>query len=221
MAHRKIEQELERMSLLREAPRNEAMAALGKALKDRVNLIVAKAAKLTAELELRELTGALVQAFERLFEDAVKADSQCWGKNALAAALRDLGHGESAPFLRGARHVQIEPAYQKPVDTAVSLRGICLLALLPCADLRRGDLMCVLVDALTDEASPVRVDAARALEAMEGEEGALLLRLKARLGDEEAAVIGQVFDSFLKLERERGLQFVGEFLKGEAMVREE
>jgi hypothetical protein len=221
MAHRKIEQEIERLGLLRQAPRKEAIGALRKALGDRVNLIVAKAAKIVAELEVQELEPELLRTFDRLFEDPIERDPQCWGKNAIAKALRDLGYRESAQFLRGMRHVQIEPAYLKPVDTATTLRGICLLAILACTDLRREEMLRLLVDGFTDEASTVRVEAARGLEQMEGEESALLLRLKARLGDDEVPVVGQVFDSLLKLEQERGLRFVAEFLTSGQGVREE
>src|ERR1017187_7805796 len=92
MAHRKIELEIERLGLLRQAPPKEATAALRKALADRVNLMVAKAAKIIAELEITELEPELLRTFERLFEDPVESDPQCWGKNAIANALRDLGH---------------------------------------------------------------------------------------------------------------------------------
>jgi hypothetical protein len=221
MAHRKIELEIERLGLLRQAPPKEATAALRKALGDRVNLMVAKAAKIIAELEITELEPELLRTFERLFEDPAESDPQCWGKNAIANALRDLGYRESAPFLRGMRHVQMEPSFGKPVDTAPTLRGICLLALLACEDLRREETMRLLVDGFTDEAPTVRAEAARGLELMEGEESALLLRLKARLGDDEAPVVGQVFDSLLKLEEERGIRFVAEFLKSPREVREE
>ena len=221
MAHRKIELEIERLGLLRQAPPKEATAALRKALADRVNLMVAKAAKIIAELEITELEPELLRTFERLFEDPAESDPQCWGKNAIANALRDLGYRESAPFLRGMRHVQMEPSFGKPVDTAPTLRGICLLALLACEDLRREETMRLLVDGFTDEAPTVRAEAARGLELMEGEESALLLRLKARLGDDEAPVVGQVFDSLLKLEEERGIRFVAEFLKSPREVREE
>ncbi|HEV3198219.1 MAG TPA: HEAT repeat domain-containing protein [Bryobacteraceae bacterium] len=221
MAHRKIELEIERLGLLRQAPYKEATAALRKALGDRVNLMVAKAAKIIAELEIRELEPELLRAFDRLFEDPVANDPQCWGKNAIANALRDLGHRESAPFLRGMRHVQMEPSFGKPVDTAPTLRGICLLAVLACPDLRREDMMRHLVDGFTDETATVRAEAARGLELMEGDESALLLRLKARLGDDEAPVVGQVFDSLLKLEQDRGIRFVAGFLKSRREVREE
>ncbi len=220
MAHRKIEQELERLGLVRQAPREEAAAALRKALADRVNMVAAKAAKLTAELEIRELEPELLRAFDGLFVDPAARDPQCLGKNAIANALRDLGYRDSPPFLRGAKHVQMEASFGKPVDTATALRGICLLSLLGCADLRREDLMRLLVDGLTDEAPTVRAEAARGLEQMEGEGAELLLRLKARLGDEEPAVLGQVFDSLLRLEGERGIPFVAGFLKSRG-VREE
>src|SRR5438067_9944158 len=201
---RKIEQEIERLNELRQAPREAAAAGLRKALGDRVNLVAAKAAKLAAEMEMRELAPDLVRAFDRLFERAAERDPQCWGKNAIAKALVDLDYRESAPFVHGMRHVQMEASFGPPVDTATTLRGICLLALAPCPDLTRQEVMRYLVDGLTDEAHTVRVEAVRGLEVMEGE-SALLLRLKARLGDKEAAVMGQVFDSLLRLEGSRAI----------------
>jgi HEAT repeat protein len=48
-----------------------------------------------------------------------------------------------------------------------------------------------------------------------------VLRLKARLGDREPPVTGQVFDSLLRLERDAALPLVAEFLEGADDVREE
>ena len=92
MASHKIEEKLDRLSLLRGVDRSEAMAALRTALADRANVVVAKAAKIAGELELRDLTADLVHAFDCLFEKPIEADPQCWGKNAIAIALRDLGY---------------------------------------------------------------------------------------------------------------------------------
>ena len=217
---RKIEQEIERLNLLREAPREQAVAALRKALGDRVNLVAAKAAKMAGELDLRELTPDLLRAFDRFLDHAAERDPQCWGKNAIAQALVSLDHRDSAPFLRGVRHVQMEASWGPAVDTAATLRGICLLALGPCTDLTRPEVMRCLVDGLTDDAHTVRVEAVRGLEQMEGE-SALLLRLKARLGDKEAAVMGQVFDSLLRLEGHRAIPFVAGFLKSDPETRAE
>jgi hypothetical protein len=212
MPPRNIEAQLEQLSRLREASPAEAAAAVRKALADRVNLVVAKAANLAAELQLRDLAPDLVCAFERLLEDAVKRDPQCWGKNAVAKALTALDHRESPVFLRGARHVQMEPVWGGQEDTAATLRGICLLALVSCRDMRREQVLRHLVNGLTEASAPVRMDSARALAQMAGDECALLLRLKARAGDRDASVTGQVLECVLALERNAGLPFVSEFL---------
>jgi hypothetical protein len=210
--NRKVEEQIERLSLVRDLPPAEAAAALQKALGDRVNLVAAKAAKVAAGLQLRELVPELLHAFDRLFENGAARDPQCWGKNAIAKALVDLDCRESAPFVRGVRHVQMEAVWGGQEDTAPALRGTCLLALAACSDLTREQVFRHIVDALTDAAATVRIEAVRALEQMGGGEGALLLRLKAAAGDRETRVIGQAFDSLLNLERGEALDFVARFL---------
>src|ERR1035438_2565433 len=107
MAHRKVEEDIEALNRLREAPPADAVPPLRKALADRVNLIVAKAAKIAAERQLRDLVPDLLCAFDRLFEKPVARDPQCWGKNAISQALVAMEHRQVAPFLRGLRPVQI------------------------------------------------------------------------------------------------------------------
>ena len=221
MANRRIEQQLEKLSALRSAPRAEAAAAIRQSLADRVNLVVAKAAALAAELNLTEAVPDLRSAFDRLFEDAVKRDPQCWGKNAVAKALKELEHRESAPYLRGAVHIQMEPVWGGQEDTAGPLRGICLLALPACPDIERTQVLRHLVNALTEPAPPVRADAARAIAELQGDDCALLLRLKARAGDAEPAVTGQVLESLLAIERREGIPFVRGFLEAGDAVAEE
>jgi len=212
MPARNIEAQIEQLSRLRGGPPSEAVAPVRKALTDRVNLVVAKAATIAGELLIHEATPDLVRVFERLLEDPVKRDPQCWGKNAIAKALKELEHRESAVFLRGARHVQMEPVWGGQEDTAGTLRGICLLALVACADLKREEILRHLVNGLTEAGPTVRVDAARAIAQMGGEEAALLLRLKARMGDREASVTGQALEGLLAVERKEALGFVAEFL---------
>ena len=205
------------LSALRAAgPGDTAIAALRSGLRNRVNVVVAKSAALANEFQLKQLMPELLQAFERLFKGPVKSDPQCWGKNALARAIKDLGHAESALFVRGARHIQMEPVWGGQEDTAPTLRGTCLLALVQCADITRETILRHLVDALADRATPVRIDAVRTLRELEGMESALLLRLKAKAGDREPEVTGQVFDSLLALEREEAVPFVAEFLASES-----
>lgn len=212
MPSRRIEDAIDRVSALRDAPETEALPALRKALADRVNLIVAKAARIAADRRQHQLLPDLLTAFDRLFRDPLKSDPQCWGKNALAKALRDLDHRESAPFLRGMRHIQLEPVWGSHEDTAPTLRGICLLALVACTDLPRLDILHSLVDAVTEPQAVVRLEAVRALGEMGGDEAALLLRMKARLGDDEPQIIGLVFDALWKLEGPSALPFLARFL---------
>ena len=221
MANRRIEEQLDALSRLRGAAPAEAVPALRNALADRVNLVAAKAANIAADLPVPEVLPDLLRAFDRLFEDPVKRDPQCWGKNAIAQALKDLGHRESPAFLRGAVHIQMEPVWGGQEDTAGSLRGICLLALPACPDMPREQVLRHTVNALTEPAPTVRADAARALAEMQGDDCALLLRLKARSGDTEPAVTGQVLESLLALERRNALPFVRQFLAATDAVAEE
>ena len=213
MPVRKVEEELGRLGALRDAPESEAAAALAKALDHRVNVVVAKAAATCGERGLRGLIPNLLLAFSRLLEHAAQRDPQCWGKHAIARALVALDHRESAPYLRGSRHVQMEPVCGGQADTAANLRGTCVLALAACSDIPRADTLRAMVDALADPAGLVRAEAVRALTQMPGDEAALLLRLKARLGDKELQVAGQVFDGLLALEAESAVGFVAGFLK--------
>lgn len=213
MAVRNVEAELAKLNALADE------AVLGKALADRVNLIVAKAARIAAERQLHDLLPDLLRAFDRLFEKLVERDPQCWGKNAIAKALVDLEHRESAPFLRGARHIQMEPVWGGQADTASTLRGTCVLALVACDDLAPEKKQRCLVDALADEAVPVRIEAVRGLAQMDG---ALLLRFKAYVGDEDPSVLAQVFDALLQMERDEALRFIAQFLQSKKEeVREE
>jgi HEAT repeat protein len=216
MAKRDIEAAVRAVSDLRDVSPERAAAGLRAALADRVNLVCAKAARLAGEMQMRDSIPDLLGAFDRLFVKPVERDPQCWAKNAIAQALVDLDHREHAPFLMGARHVQMEAVWGGQEDTAQTLRGTCLLALVSCIDLPRAEIFRILVDAMADPAQVVRVEAIRAIGEMEGEEASLLLRLKARLDDREPGVIGQVFDSLLRLEPPRALELVKGYLESGA-----
>src|SRR5580658_5552733 len=138
MPKRDVEAVVRQIGQLRDVTHPEAVAGLRKALLDRVNLVAAKAARVAAELQLRELIPELLAAFDRLFVDPVERDTQCWAKNAIAKALTEMDYRESAPFLRGSRHIQMEGVWAGQQDTAQTLRGICLLALASCNDMPRA-----------------------------------------------------------------------------------
>src|SRR5690348_9655973 len=138
MPKRNIEDLIATLGRLKDAqPLDSTLSALRKALADRVNLVVAKAAQVAADMQLKPLIPDLVSTFDRLLAKGAESDPQCWGKNAIAKALTALDHDESAPFLQGCRYVQMEPVWGGKTDTAVTLRSLCTLALIHCADLPR------------------------------------------------------------------------------------
>jgi hypothetical protein len=214
MPVRDIERELESLSALRHTESSALRTgALRKALGDKVNVIVARAAKIAGELHERELIPDLCASFERLMRDPLKTDPKCWGKEAIAKALKDLEHTDSAIFRTGSKHVQYEPVWGGEEDTASTLRSTSVLALLACTDLTREDKLWSVVPLLTERSPSLRKDAAVALQDVGGREAALLLRIKARMGDNDSTVTGQVFESLLNVEGESAVPFVSEFLQ--------
>ncbi len=213
MRGNKLEQQIADLSALRTVgPTAESITALRKALIHKSNLMVAKAATIAMEFERGDLLPYLLAAWSRLFEKPAESDPQCWGKNALVRALKELRHDNAPTYLMGLYHIQMEPVWGSSEDTAPTLRGACALALTQCLDLPRIVIGRHLVNALGDPKEPVRLDVVRAIEGWGGEEASLLLRLKAKLGDKEPAVIGQALESLLRLDGSEALPFVASFL---------
>ena len=213
MSKQSFDKKLEAIEALRAEPGSPAtLDQIRKALRDRNNYLVSKAAALAADLSLCELIPDLLAAFDRFFIDPVKSDPQCWAKNALAKALKRLGHRDARAYLRGIVHIQLEPVWGGRADSAATLRGTCALALVDC-QLDDLEILSHLTDRLADSEKPVRIDTATAISQLGRPEGALLLRLKALLGDREPEVMGQCFSSLLNLTPRDSVPFIGRFLK--------
>ena len=212
MGKEAYERKLREVEALRTAPDPEALKQLGRALKDRNNYLLAKAAAIVGERRLQDLIPDLLAAFDRMMQDPAKTDPKCWAKTAIAKALQDLEHDEPSAFLRGIVHVQQEAAYLRPEDTAVTLRGTCAMALIGCR-LDNFEVLKQLTGLLADTETPARIDAARAIAQLGAREGALLLRLKAQLGDTEPEVIGHCLAALLSLAPVDSLPFVARFLR--------
>jgi HEAT repeat protein len=219
---KKLEEQLEALEQLRQAGASpEATEALRKALRHRSNYYAAKAARVAGEFIQTALIPDLLTAFERFFTDPVKSDPQCWAKNAIVQALADLGHGESATYLRGLHHVQMEPGYLGASDSGAALRARCALALVQCRDLSDTQLLSHLLELLVDEDKTVRVEAARAIGRIDRAEAALLLRLRALVSDPEPEVLGACLSALLAIEEAQGIAFVAKFLdRGEEAAGE-
>ena len=206
-----FERKLEALASLRVAASAEAAVdPLRRALKDRSNYLVSKAAALAGELRLKALTPDLLHAFDRFMVDAAKTDPQCWAKDAIVKTLKDLNHDDPAVFLRGIEHVQMEAVWGSSVDTALTLRGACALALVACS-LDRQTILTRLIDRLADK-TPVRIDAIRALGQCPGPDTVLILRVKALLPDPAFEVTGQCFDALLQTSPADSVPFVARFL---------
>jgi HEAT repeat protein len=189
----------------------EGRAQLVKALASKSNLVAAKAARITGDAQWVELADDLVKAFDRFITRGSIPDKGCVALIAIARALYGLDYDDAELFLKGMRHVQMEPVWGGSVDTAVELRAVCAMGL---ASTRYSDTLRELVDLLADSEWQARAGAARAIGsiAANGSEAAsLLLRLKALTGDREPDVIADCFSGLLGASGQNAVRFVTSF----------
>jgi HEAT repeat protein len=209
---RRFEEQLVALDQLRRQPPQALIEPLRKALTHRNNYIVAKAADLVREFCLAELIPELLAAFERFFTNPIKTDPQCWAKNALSRALAALEFQDAAIFLRGMRHIQLEPVWGGRSDTAATLRATCALALVQCRSLSETDLLTYLIELFSDKDKSVRVEAVRAVEQVGSPYAALLLRLRAVLAGDEPEVLGACYNGILRIDGTPAIPWISCFL---------
>ncbi len=209
---RSFDEQLAALERLRQIPPEETVAPLRKALQHRNNFVVAKAADLVRGLRLPQLIPDLIAAFDRFLVDSVKTDPQCWAKNAISRTLADFEYQEPDVFLRGIRHLQLEPGWGGSSDTAGTLRATCALALVQCRSLPDVELFRHLIDLMQDKEKFVRAEAVHAIELVGSPSSALLLRLKATLGSDEPEVLGACYSGILRLDGVPAIPWVSRFL---------
>lgn len=209
---RSFEDQVAAVDALRQQPEEARVEPLRKALAHRNNFIVAKAADLVREFRIVQLLPEILNAFGRFFDNPGKTDPQCWAKNALSRALATLDYQEAEVFLRGMRHIQMEPVWGGQADTAGTLRATCALALVQCRSLTDVDLLAHLIELLGDKEKTVRAEAARAIEQVGSPSASLLLRLKAIVGSDEPEVLGACYGGILRIEGVSAIPWIGRFL---------
>jgi HEAT repeat protein len=209
---RAFEAQIAALDALREAPQESRTEPLRKALIQRNNFIVAKAADLAREFSLQDLTPDLLKAFDRFFENPEKSDPQCWAKNAISRTLAAFEVQDPEIFLRGMRHIQLEAVWGGRSDTAGTLRATCALALVQCRRLTNDELLAHLIDLFADTEKTVRAEVARAIEQAGSPSASLLLRLRATLAHDEPEVLGACYSGILRLEGVSAIAWVGRFL---------
>jgi HEAT repeat protein len=211
---RAFEAQIAAIEALREAPQESRLEPLRKALTQRNNFIVAKAADLAREFNLHDLTPDLLKAFDHFFENPEKSDPQCWAKNAIGRTLAAFEIQEPEVFLRGMRHIQLEAVWGGRSDTAGTLRATCALALVQCRRLTNDELLAHLIDLFADKEKTVRAELARAIEQVGSPSASLLLRLKATLAHDEPEVLGVCYSGILHLEGISAIPWISRFLIG-------
>lgn len=205
-----IERALNRLSELRHAEPSEPVTAeLRDFLRNRQNLVVAKAAVVVRELSLVALTPDLVAAFGKFMADAPRLDKRCAALTEIASALYELDYVEPEPYLAGIKHVQLEGSYGPPVDEAAKLRAVSAQGLLRT---RHADRLSEVVQLLVDREPAARIGAVRALGGNGGEVGVLLLRFKVLTGDTEPAVMAQCFSALLAASADKSVKFVANYI---------
>ena len=214
---RKFEEQLAALDALREQSSEMRVTALRKALGHNNNFIAAKAADLIREFGLADLIPEMLAAFDRFFDDPVKNDPQCWAKNAISRTFAAMELQDETVFLRGMRHIQLEPVWGGQSDTAGTLRATCALALVQCRSLTERDLLAHLVELLADKDKTVRVEVVRGIEQVGSTSASLLLRLLAVLGSDKSAadepeVLGACYGGILRIEGVRAIPWVRRFL---------
>ena len=185
--------------------------ALREAMRHPTNVVVAKAATIAGARQATALAPDVATAAKRFFD---QPDLQCLAKIATVRALKELEQLEPDLFYRGLRHVQMEPSWGGPVDTAGPLRAISALAISECRAIPARDALRTLIDALPDKELHTRIDVVRAIGQLTTLEADAVLRTKARLGDAEPEVVGQCLLSLVERDWEQALPFAAGFLGG-------
>jgi hypothetical protein len=207
---RSVDARLTRLRQLRGEPLSpQQLQELRDALRQSSNLVVAEAAEIAGELLLAELAPELAAAFERFLDDGERIDKLCRAKIAIVEALNKVEFDDEDFLLRGVRYGQLEPVWGGTHDTAVPVRVACAFGLVRT---RHRGVLPLLVDMLVAEDKAERAGAVQALTYSGTEAALLVMRLKARLGDEESEVISECLSGILELSGEQSVAFVAEFL---------
>jgi hypothetical protein len=211
--HDPIEQALEKLAALKSAPEDtDLLSALRGFLRNRSNLIVAKAAKIAGERRLADLLPDLVAAFHKLMADPARLDKRCAALTEIVTALYEMDYSEPDVYLAGVRHVQMEGSFGPPIDSAAQLRGLSAQGLVRT---HFPDALAEAVTLLVDPEPPARIGAVRALAANGGEAGALALRLKVLTGDRVPDVLAECFSGLLASPTSGSVDFVATYVDDE------
>ena len=201
----------EALSQLRAMRESGEMGDLAPFLKSKSSAVVARAAEMSRN---EVLVPALIEAFRRICPFAQKRDPGCRALTNIAEALLRLEAPSAEVYSLGICYHQWEATWGPAIDTAAGLRSACAMGLVAIGD---PEALLACAELLNDEHPDARIGAARALGSSGRPDAELLLRFKARLGDEKFEVVGELFSALINLgPRERSIPYVAEFLRANA-----
>jgi hypothetical protein len=204
-----VEDRLANLATLSKAPDSpEARKQLREHLASKAGLVVARAAEVVARLDEHDLVADLIAAFHRFMQNPTKSDKGCAAKTAVIKALLAADCDDEEMFLKGVRHVQLEPTWGGRADTAAPLRALCGLGLV---QMGSTDAIIELAVLLADTEADARIGAASALGHC-GPTAAPLLRFKVLTGDAEPAVTAECFNSLMVISPGASFEFVARYV---------
>jgi HEAT repeat protein len=136
-------------------------------------------------------------------------DKLCRAKIAITEALNKIEYDKEDVFLTGIRHVQMEPRWGGPEDSAAPLRGNAAFGLVR---INYHGVVLLLADLLADSEKVARSAAAQALGASGAPAAIPLLRFKCCIGDKEPEVTAECLTALMTTDPKGSLAFVAQFL---------
>ncbi len=207
-----LEEQLDHLAELRgQPPSPEAWAELARHLDSKMNLIVSKAARIVGEWGGEPgaaLMPQMVAAFDRFMIKPETADKRCAAKIEILKALCKLDYPSPSIFRRAMLHIQMEPSFGGPVDTAAEVRALGAMGL---AQTDYTEALEEIVPLLVDRERDTRIGAVRAIAVSGLPGGTLLIRLKA-LSKDDPEVLGECFAALLRTEPSKSIEFVEKFI---------
>lgn len=209
----RLQKALSDIRALDPSPVPATLDALRDALASKTCHVVAAAAAFVEAHELTALTADLAAAWPRFVADPVKRDPNCTAKLALIRALSALDAPDPDPFLGAVATVQLEPSWGPPVDTAVQLRCVALMALV---GLSHPDFPLLAAELLSDPDPHCRGAAAQCLAAWKDAVwGQALIRLRLQSGESDPDVLTDCFEAILSLGGAAAVETVARELAGD------
>lgn len=205
-----VEETIEKLIRLAEQPQSdEKLSELRRHLSSKSNLIVAKVAQIASDSGDFQLLPDLIDSFQRFMVNPAKSDKGCAAKTAIIKSLLAAECDREDIFLSGIRHVQFEPSYGGPIDTAAELRALSALGLV---QMGSSETITELATLLADKEADARIGAVHALAHSRPEAAAALLRFKVLVGDSEPAVVSECFKALMIVSPKTSLTLIGDFI---------